>query len=69
MGFIRRQEESLALRYLLWQYQKKQIPQPPYEDLERQAGQIVDDAHRIARERGSNLISIIKELVKDIKKK
>ena len=69
MGFIRRQEESLALRYLLWQYQKKQIPQPRYEDLERQAGQIVDDAHRIARERGSNLISIIKELAKDIKKR
>jgi hypothetical protein len=28
MGFIRRQEESLALRYLLWQYQKKQIHRP-----------------------------------------
>ena len=69
MGFIRRQEESLALRYLLWQYQKKQIPVPLYEDLERQAGQIVDDAHRIARERGSNLVSIIKELAKDIKKR
>ena len=69
MGFIRRQEESLALRYLLWQNQKKQIPAPLSEDLERQAGQIVDDAHRIARERGSNLISIIKELAKDIKKK
>lgn len=68
MGFIRRQEESLALRYLLWQYQKKQIPAPSYEDLERQASQIVDDAHRIARERGSNLISIIKELAKDIRK-
>jgi hypothetical protein len=68
MGFIRRQEESLALRYLLWQYQKKQIPAPRHEYLERQAGQIVDDAHRIARERGSNLVSIIKELAKDIKK-
>ena len=68
MGLIRRQEESLALRYLLWQYQKKQIPTPLYKDLEKQAAQIIDDAHRIARERGSNLISIIKELVKDIKK-
>jgi len=68
MGFIRRHEESLALRYLLWQYQKKQIPTPPYKDLEKQAAQIIDDAHRIARERGSNLIDIIKELVKDIKK-
>jgi len=68
MGFIRRQEENLAMRYLLWQYQKKQILTPPHEYLEKQAAQIVDDAHRIARERGGNLISIIKELVKDIKK-
>lgn len=69
MGFIRSQEESLALRYLLWQYQKKQIPTPPYKDLEKHAAQIIDDAHRIARERGSNLISIIKELARDFKKK
>ena len=68
MGFIRRQEENLAMRYLLWQYQKKQILTPPHEYLEKQASQIIDDAHRIARERGGNLISIIKELVKDIKK-
>ncbi|MDO9566515.1 MAG: hypothetical protein Q7J15_07230 [Candidatus Desulfaltia sp.] len=68
MGFIRHQEESLAMRYLLWQYQKKQISTPPNEYLEKQAAQIVNDAHRIARERGSNLISIIKELAKDIKK-
>jgi hypothetical protein len=39
------------------------------EKTDSQAGQIVDDAHRIARERGSNLISIIKELAKDIKKR
>ncbi|MDI6688245.1 MAG: hypothetical protein QME06_08520 [Desulfobacterales bacterium] len=68
MGFIRRQEENLAMRYLLWQYQKKQIPTPSHEYLEKQASQIIDDAHRIARERGGNLISIVKELVKDIKK-
>ncbi|MBW2568849.1 MAG: hypothetical protein JRD93_03720 [Deltaproteobacteria bacterium] len=69
MKFLRRQEESLATRYLLWQYQKNQIPTPPYEELEKQACQIVDDAHRIARERGSNLISIIKELAHDFIKK
>jgi len=69
MGFIRRQEENLAMRYLLWQYQKKQISPPSSQDLERQTSQIVDDAHRIARETGSNIFSIIKELVQDIKKK
>ncbi len=35
---------------------------PPESELEKQAGRIVDDAHRIARERGSNVLSILKEL-------
>jgi len=29
----------------------------------------VDEAHRIARERGRNVLSIMKELVGDLKKK
>ena len=69
MGFIRRQEERLAIRFLGWQYQKASLPLPAFSELERQAGKIVDDAHRIARERGSNVISIIKELVGDLRKK
>ena len=40
----------------------------PFCFLEQQAGKIVDDAHRIARERGSNVFSIIKELASDLKK-
>ncbi len=64
MGFIRRQEERLAIRFLMWQYQRKNLPVPVLSELERQAGKIVDDAHRIARERGGNLVSIIKELAK-----
>ncbi len=69
MGFIRRQEIQLAIKFLVWQYQKANIPISEHSDLEQQAGKIVDDAHRIARERGSNVLSIIKELASDLKKK
>ena len=69
MGFIRRQEIQLAIKFLVWQYQKANIPIPEHSAIEQQAGKIVDDAHRIARERGSNVFSIIKELASDLKKK
>ena len=38
------------------------------KELEKQAARFVEDAHRIARERGRNVISILKEMVNDIKK-
>ncbi len=68
MGFIRRQEIQLAIKFLVWQYQKANFSVPEHSTLEQQAGKIVDDAHRIARERGSNVFSIIKELASDLKK-
>ena len=34
-----------------------------------QTARIVDEAHRIARERGGNLFEIMKELVRDFLKK
>jgi len=69
MGFIRRQEIQLAIKFLVWQYQKANLSVPEHSALEQQAGKIIDEAHRIARERGSNVLSIIKELAADIKKK
>jgi hypothetical protein len=42
---------------------------PAISNLQSQAGKIVDDAHRIARERGGNIIAIIKGLVNDLKKR
>lgn len=69
MGFFRQQEERLAERFLSWQYQKLEMPIPEEAELKRQAVKIVDEAHRIGRERGSNVISIIKELISDVKKK
>jgi len=69
MTFIRRQEEKLAIRVLQWRYQNRGLPLPSPPDLKSQAVQIVEDAHRIARERGQNVVSIIKDLVNDLKDK
>ena len=69
MGFIRQQEEKMAVRLLTWRYQKMNITVPAMSELERQAAKLVDDAHDIARERGRNVISIMKDLVDDLKRK
>lgn len=66
MGFVRRQEERLAIRLLTWQYQRMNHPLPASSELESLARKLVDDAHRIARERGLNVIEIIKDLIKDL---
>lgn len=68
MGFFKQQEERMAMRFLTWRYQKMKIPVPDEAELKVQAVQIVAEAHRIARERGRNVIAIIKDLVEDIKK-
>ncbi len=68
MGILRRQEKRLAARLLSWQYKRMNLSLPAIEELERQADKLVDDAHRIARERGRNVMSIIKEMIADIKK-
>ena len=69
MGFFRQQEEKLAMRFLNWQYQKLEMPIPEDGELARQAAKIVEEAHQIARQRGSNVISIMKELIADLKQK
>jgi len=68
MGFFRQQEEKIAIRFLTWQYQKLDQPVPDDAELARQAARIVEEAHQIARERGSNVMAIMKDLIADIKK-
>ena len=68
MGFIKEQQKQLAIRFLTWQYEKRNLPVPSRIELEKHAAGIVKDAHRIARERGRNVISIIKEMITDIKR-
>lgn len=68
MGFIRQQEEKLAMRFLSWQYEKLKQPLPPETELAQQAAKIVAEAHDIARKRGRNVMGIIKDLISEIKK-
>ena len=68
MGFIRQQEEKLAMRFLSWQYEKLKKPIPTEDVLEKQAVKIVAEAHDIARKRGRNVMSIIKDLIAETKK-
>jgi hypothetical protein len=69
VGFFRQQEERMALRLLTWQYQRLKIALPSEDELEARAIALVDEAHRIARDRGRNVLSIMKELVGDLRKK
>ena len=69
IGFIKNQEQKLARRLLAWHYEKNAIVMPPPSELRQQAERLVNDAHRIARERGRNVMSIIKDLIADIKKR
>jgi hypothetical protein len=68
MGFIRQQEEKLAMRFLSWQYEKLKKPVPGETELKQEAARIVAEAHDIARKRGRNVMSIIKDLIAEIKK-
>jgi len=63
---MRKQEEKIALRLLIWQYGKKDTALPALSVLQNQAAQVVGQAHEIAGKRGRNVISIIKELAGDI---
>ena len=56
------------MRLLAWHYEKNALVMPSPSELRQQADRLVNDAHHIARERGSNVISIIKDMVRDIKK-
>jgi hypothetical protein len=69
MGFIRSQEEKLAARFLRWQYQKQNLPPLEETAIMHHAARIVDEAHRIGRQRGGNLLDIMKELAANSIKK
>ena len=68
MGFIRKQEEQMALRYLRWHYSKSIQSEPSEDLLRRKAKEVVDEAHRIAKQRGHNVLVILKEMLEEIRK-
>ena len=59
----------MAMRLLTWRYQRLEIPVPSPHELEARAVALVDEAHRIARQRGRNVLVIMKELVGNLTKK
>jgi hypothetical protein len=68
MGFFREQKIKLAQRLLTGQYERRQLPLPSAADLRRQAEAVVDEAGRIARERGQNVLAILKDLIGDLRR-
>jgi hypothetical protein len=69
MGFLKNQQVNAAIRLLAWQYERNGQPLPERALLEAHARQLVDDAHRIARERGGNVIAILKQMVAQARRK
>jgi hypothetical protein len=69
MGFFRRQEEHVVVRILRGRYAGQGLAEPADDELRAKASEIVDEAHRILRRRGGNLVDIVKELVADWVKK
>ncbi len=67
-GFVRKQEVRLAVRLLEWKYQNAGRTVPTASELNREAERVVDEAHAIAKERGTNVLEIIRETVADIRK-
>jgi hypothetical protein len=68
MSFFRNQQINLAMKLLTWKYQRDGRSVPPTDQLKTQAVGVVDEATRIAKERGQNIAGILKELVGDLKK-
>jgi hypothetical protein len=62
MGFFKNQQVKLAMRLLEKQYAEAGRPLPDNARLKEQAQRLVDDAHRIARERGGNVLAILKAM-------
>ncbi len=68
MGFWRQQEEKMAARLLQWHFERQGATPPAGEDMRRMAADLVTKAHQVARERGQNVMVILKELVKDLRR-
>ncbi len=62
MGFIRKQEEKFALKLLEWRYKQQEQPLPDKSVLKQQAADVVSQAHSIARQRGGNVMAILKDM-------
>ena len=69
MGFFKNQQVKLAKHLLERRYANAGSALPDRTRLEAQAEQLVADAHRIAHERGGNVLAILKAMGSQIKSK
>ncbi len=67
-GFIRQQEIAFAKKLLVWKYEQSNAVLPGEAAISAHAEKVVEDAHRIAKKSGSNVLEILKHTIKDIKK-
>ena len=58
----------VARRLLESRYDRQGVPRPADAELTRQAAEVVDEARRIARRRGRNVLGILKEMVLNLKR-
>ena len=68
MGFWRQQEEKMAVRLLRWHFERQGQAVPADDRLRQQAADLVDEAHRVAKKRGQNVMVILKDLVDDLRR-
>ena len=68
MGFLRNQEIKMAMRLLAWRYEKAGHAVPAADQLHQQADRLVEEAHRIACQRGGNVLAILKEMITDVRR-
>lgn len=68
-NLFKKQKIGAAMKLLQWQYEKQGIDVPDFKILQKQAEKLVDDAGKIASERGKNVLSILKEMVVQIQRK
>ncbi len=67
-GFVRKQEVAFARKLLVWKYNQSGTALPDEKALSVHAQKIVDDAHVIAKKGGYNVLEIMKDAVKNIKR-
>lgn len=61
-GFIRKQEIAFARKLLVWQCEKSGSVLPDNAALSARAEKVVEEAHRIAKQTGSNVWEILKKI-------
>ena len=67
-GFIRKQQVAFAKKLLAWKYETSGTALPDETAISAHAEKIVNDAHMIAKKSGNNVLEILKNQVKNIKK-